>query len=192
MERSNNNPPLSEDQNSGLTPAENKKILKARAKNLAREPVKEEAAGEYIEIIEFLLANERYAIETVFIREVYGLKVFTPMPCTPPYVLGVINVRGQIISVIDIKKFFNLPEKGLSDLNKTIILHEGDMEFGLLADKILSVRSILLKDIQPSLPTLKDKRVDYLRGVTEDRMIILDAKKILNDKSIIVHEEIDM
>lgn len=48
-----------------------------------------------------------------YVREIYPLKEFTPIPCTPPFVLGIINVRGQILSVIDIKKFFDLPEKGL-------------------------------------------------------------------------------
>ena len=174
------------------TPLEKKKILKARAKALAREPEREETEKGYIEVIEFLLACETYAIETAYVREVYPLKELTPLPCTPPFVLGIINVRGQIISVIDIKKFFNLPEKGLADFNKVIILRAENMEFGILADKILNVRTIPFKEIQPSLPTLTDIWAEYLMGVTEERIIILDAKKILNDKRIIIHEEVEI
>lgn len=171
---------------------EKKEILKARAKALAREPEREQKAEEYFEVVEFLLAYEKYAIETAYIREVYPLRELTPLPCTPRFVLGIINVRGQILSVIDIKKFFDLPEKGLTDLNKVIILHTNNMEFGILADKILGVRSIAAGEMQPSLPTLTGIRAEYLKGVTEEMRIILDAKKILNDDRILVHEEVEI
>ena len=172
------------------TSIEKKKILKARAKILSRESEIEKAAETYLEVVVFLLAYETYAVETSFVREIFPLKEFTPLPCTPPFVFGIINVRGQILSVIDIKKLFELPEKGLGELNKVIILHKDDMEFGILADRILGTRSIPLEDIQPSLPTLKDVRVKYLKGVTGDRVVILDVTKIMSDKKIIVHEEI--
>jgi len=178
-------------------PDEKKRVLRTRAALLAKEPGEREA-GEYIEVVEFLLAQEHYGIETRYIREVYPLRDYTPVPCTPSYVLGLINVRGQILSVIDIKKFFEMPEKGLSDLNKVIILHSGEpgqnkavgMEFGILADAILGVRNISLDDIQPPLPTLTGIREDFLRGVTGERAVILDAGKLLADKNIIVHEEV--
>ncbi|MHB8881011.1 MAG: chemotaxis protein CheW [Thermodesulfovibrionales bacterium] len=178
-------------------PDEKKRVLMARAALLSKEP-KEKEAGEYIEVVEFLLAQEHYCIETHFIREVYPLRDYTPVPCTPSYVLGLINVRGQILSVIDIKKFFDMPEKGLSDLNKVIILRceepglnkAAKMEFGILADAILGVRNISPDDIQPSLPTLTGIREDFLRGVTGERAVILDAGKLLADKNIIVHEEV--
>jgi purine-binding chemotaxis protein CheW len=169
---------------------EKKKILRARAKALAQEPKEKEKAEKYIEVVEFLLSYEKYGIESSYIREVYPLKEFTPLPCTPPFVLGIINVRGQIISIIDIKKFFDLPEKGLTDLNKVIILHSETMKFGILADIILGVRNVLLNELQPSLPTLTGVRQEYLKGVTKERMVILDAGKLLSDKKIIVHEEV--
>lgn len=172
-------------------PVEKKNILKARAKILAREPEREKKAEEYLEVVEFLLAYETYAIETAYIREVYPLKELTPLPCAPPFVLGIINVRGQILSVIDLKKFFGLPEKGLSDLNKVIILHKDEMEFGILADKILGVRYIPISEIQPSLPTLSEIQAEYLKGVTKERVVVLETARILSDKKIIVHEEVE-
>lgn len=105
------------------SPEEKKRILKMRAKELAHEAEEKETDEKYIEVVEFLLSHEKYGIETSYVREIYPLKEFMPLPCTPPFVFGIINVRGQILSVIDIKRFFELPEKGLSDLNKVIILH---------------------------------------------------------------------
>jgi purine-binding chemotaxis protein CheW len=174
-----------------LSLEEKQRILKERAKALAVEPEEKETARQHIEILEFLLAYEKYGVETRHIREVFPMKELTPVPCTPPFVLGIINVRGQIISVIDIKRLFDLPEKGLTDLNKVIILRDKEMEFGILADVILGVVTVPLGHLQPGLPTLTGIREEYIKGITADRLVILDAEKLLSDKKVIVHEEVE-
>jgi purine-binding chemotaxis protein CheW len=169
-----------------------KQVLKARAKQLARDSEKEKPVGESIEVVEFLLAYEKYGIESSYIREIYPLRELTPMPCTPPFVLGIINVRGEIVSVIDMKKFFDLPERGLTDMNKVIIVHNDRMEFGILADAILGARSILRDEIQAPLPTLTGTRAEYLTGVTKEPLIVLDAAKVLSARNLVVHEEMEI
>jgi purine-binding chemotaxis protein CheW len=166
----------------GLDPSPEKKkeILRARAAMLAREPAKAETE-EAIEVAQFLLAQERYGIETRWIREVVPLRELAPLPAAPPFVLGIFNVRGKILPVMDIKKLFDLPEKGLTDLNKVLVIQGGALELGILADQILDMRSIPLRMIQPSLPTLTGIREEYLKGVTAERLVILDAEKILTD-----------
>ena len=175
----------------GLTPAEEKNILKARARALAREPITEATESELLDLLEFSLAYESYGVEMAYVKETRPLRDITPVPCTPPFVLGLINVRGRIISVIDIKRFFDLPKKGLTDLNKVIIMHAGEMEFGILADSIKGVRTIPLTDLQPSLPTLSGVREEYLKGVTRERTVVLDGKRLLGDRKIIINEEIE-
>ena len=170
---------------------EKKQILKARAQALAPALKGEDASTEFIEVVEFLLVPERYGIESAYVGEVYPLKDLTPLPCTPAFVLGIINVRGQIISVLDIKKFFDLPEKGLTDFNKVIILRNEEMEFGILADDILGVVNVPLSHLQPTLPTLRGIREEYLKGITGERLVILDAGKLLSSRKIVVHEKIE-
>lgn len=172
------------------TDNERLRILKARAMALALEPEQSDAEEERIEIVEFLLADERYAIESTYIGEVYPLRDLTPLPCTPAFVLGIINMRGKILSIIDLRIFFDLPNKGLSDLNKVIVLHDGDMEFGILADTIITARWLPRSDLLPTLPTLTEIRAEYLMGVTEERLVVLDGGKILSDRAIVVHEEV--
>jgi len=172
------------DQKRTISGDEKKKVLRARAKILAREPEADNAGREQIEIVGFVLAYENYALESSFVREVYPLKHLAPLPGTPPFVAGIINVRGQIVSVIDLKKFFDLPEKGLTDHNKVIILRDGKTEFGILADALLNVGNLLLDDLQPSLPTLTGVRAQYLKGVTAARLVVLDAAKLLADPRI--------
>lgn len=173
-----------------LSTAEKKKILRERALTIARVPEEEPAVSEIIEIVEFQLSSERYGVESSYVCEVYLLKELTPLPCTPSFLLGVVNVHGQIISVIDIRKFFDLPAEGLTDINNIIIVGKEKMELAILTDAITGMRSISLQDIQPSLPTLTGIRAEYLRGVTNERLVILDVLKILSDKTITVREEI--
>ena len=171
-----------------LTPEEKKRILKARAKVLAREADKEVLDQDYLEVVEFLLAYETYGIESAYVREIYPLTEITLLPGTPPFVQGIVNIRGQILSVIDLKKFFELPEKGLSDLNRIVIIRDDNMEFGILADAVLGIHKLPVGEIEASLPTLTGIREQYLKGVTRERTVVLDAVKILSDKNIIISE----
>lgn len=164
-------------------------ILRERARMLAQAP-EEAGTEETIEVVTMLLAYENYAIETAYVREVYPLRDLTPLPCTPPFVAGIVNVRGQVMSVIDLKKLFELPTQGLTDLNKVVILSDGDMEFGILADAILGVQDIPLHSLQTKLPTLTGIREDYLKGITAERLVVLDAAKMLHHDGIVVHEEV--
>jgi len=170
---------------------EAKAILKARARALAEPPLSAERDEERIDVLEFLLSSESYAIETSFIAETFPLTDFTPLFCTPPFVLGIINVRGRIVSIVDMRRFFDLPVVGLANLNRVIIVRDESMEFGILADSIVGIRSLLRQDLQSSLPTLTGIRDEFLAGVTGDRLVLLDMGKILADKRLIVHEEVE-
>jgi len=171
---------------------EKRAVLRSRAKELAKVTEKEASQSDLTEIILFRLASETYGLETGFVREVFPLNDFTPLPGTPPFVLGVINVRGQIVSVLNIKKFFELPETGISELNKLIIIRNDEMEFGILADEILEIRTIEPGELHQSLPTLSGIREKYLKGITAGPLIILDVAKLLMDENIIINEEVAM
>jgi purine-binding chemotaxis protein CheW len=166
-------------------------ILRARARALARPPQVAETAGSSLEVLEFRLARESYAVETRHVQEVHPLKNLTPLPCTPPFVLGVVNVRGRITPVIDIKKFFDLPDKGLTDLHRIILVRGNGLELGLLADVIVSVRRVRLDSLQASLPTLTGIRAEYLKGVTAERLVVLDLDRLLADPKIVVNETVE-
>ena len=162
-------------------------ILKARARALALEPLQfAEQSNGCCDVIEFMLAYERYAVEVALVREVHPLKEITTLPGTPAFVAGIVNVRGQIVSVIDMKRLFELPDRGLTDLNKVIVLRDERMEFGLLVDAVLGVRRLSPDDLQPPLATFTGARASYVRGVTQHRMSVLDARRMLADPAIVV------
>lgn len=177
-----------------LTPGqeEKRKILRARARALAAHDTSEPVSAlARLEVVEFVLGPEHYGIESCHIREIHPLHEFTPLPCTPAFVLGLVNVRGQIISIIDLKKLFDLPQPGLTDLNKVIIVQSHLMELGILADAILGMRSLALEELQPVLPTLTGIRAEYLKGITKDSLVVLDVETILSDEKILVNEVVN-
>jgi len=166
-------------------------ILKTRAEELAAEHREDRIDENALEVLEFILASERYAIESVHIREVYPMKEFTQIPGTPPFVLGLINIRGQILSVIDIRRFFDLPVKGLSDLNRVMVIDTPRMELGILADRIVGVQYVPLSELQPAVPTMTGIRSEYLRGITREGLVVLDVQKMVSDPKIVINEEVE-
>jgi purine-binding chemotaxis protein CheW len=87
-------------------------------------------------------------------------------------------------------KFFNLPEKGIGELNKVIILQHDQMEFGILADVVQGTQMVAVEDIRAIPHTVSGIGEKYLMGVTKEHLIILSAENLLTDKSIIVNEEV--
>jgi purine-binding chemotaxis protein CheW len=164
--------------------------LRERARRLAIPPPQDDVA-ERISIIEFGLANERYAIDARFVRDVQPLRELTALPCTPPFLRGLVNVRGRLVAVIDLKKFFGLPERGITDLHRVIVLQGTDMEVGLLADTVEDVHELDASSVQPTLTTQTGIREEYLHGVTADRLVLLDAEAILADPRIVVNEDVE-
>lgn len=169
---------------------ERRRILRERSRELAREDAAVSTAADWLQVVEFDLAGEHYGVELQSVREVCMLKELTPVPGAPAFIVGIINLRGEIRTVINLKRFFELPCKGITELNKIIMLHVDGMELGILADFILGVRAVPVSSLQPTLPTLTGVRGDYLRGVTHDRLVVLDAAKLLASDRIIVNEEV--
>jgi purine-binding chemotaxis protein CheW len=184
------------EQGSTPTSEQQKAILRERAKVMAYRPLPTRGDAPELEIVEFRMAHETYGFESRFIREVYPLKDYCPVPCTPAFVVGLVNVRGQLLSVLDLKKFFGLATQELDNHNQAIILHNSamgndSMEIGVLADTLLDVRHVARESLQPALPTLTGVRYEFLLGITPQRVIVLDAEKLLSSRDIIVYEEVE-
>jgi purine-binding chemotaxis protein CheW len=165
--------------------------MRARARRLAQGTKSATVFEAAVEVLEFRLGQERYAVESQYVQEVHPLKELTPLPCTPSFVVGIVNVRGRLVPVLDLKRFLDLPEKGLTDLHRIILVRGEDFEVGVLADVIVGVRSIPIDTLQPSLPTLTGVRSEYLKGVTGERLVVLDLARILADPRIIVRDEVE-
>lgn len=159
-----------------------KALLKIRARELAK-PDKERSSDEGVgkEMLEFLLSGERYAIDTTFVSEAINILEMTPIPGTPAYLDGVMNVRGRIVPVINLKKFFRLKEEGIAATTKVVILCANTYEVAILTDAILSTRWLTESSIKPTPSTLRGIGAEHLLGVTQDALIIIDGRSLIGN-----------
>jgi len=170
------------------TPEQQRELMRRRTRQLAQVPAPVLDAGGEIGVVEFMLGAERYAVEASRVREVLPLKDITPLPGTPPHVAGVINVHGRIVTALDLRGFFDLPRQGLTDFDKLILLHDGAVEFGLLADRIVGAGSLRASELQPPLPTHAGVRSAFLKGIGPQGLALLDAARLLSDASLVVDQ----
>src|SRR5207302_8831124 len=112
-----------------LPPDRARALLEERARALARPPAAA-PAGDALQVVAFALANERYGIETRHVREVVRLTDYTPVPGAPDFLLGVMNLRGEVLAVIELRKFLGVATRGVSDLSRVLVVGGDRAEFG--------------------------------------------------------------
>lgn len=158
-----------------------KELMRNRALELAKqENTQINATGTQREVLEFLLSGEHYSIETSFVTEAINIHEMTPIPGTPAYLMGIMNVRGRIIPVVNLKKLFTLKEEGIVASTKAVILRSEMYEVAILTDAILPTQWVAESAIKPVPSTLHGIGAEHLRGVTEDALIILDGQHLIN------------
>ncbi|WP_394558349.1 chemotaxis protein CheW [Aquipseudomonas alcaligenes] len=162
--------------------------LQARTREWARS-LQEERPDSLIEVLCFTLGEEVYAVESRHVVAALPLPQFTPLPGTPPFVLGIVGVRGHIVSVLDLRVFFELPIEGLSDKNYLVVLRSPEMEFGLLADRIRGIEQLRRDNLQSELANLTGIRARYLLGVTPDQKTVLDGARLLADPDLQIRDD---
>ena len=156
-------------------------ILAERARRLAAVigGAADAAASDVLEVAAFTLAGERYAIETRYIREIVPLADFTPVPRGPSFLFGVVNVRGDILAVFDLRALLGLTQGTISDSFRVIVLGTERAEFGVLADAVHEVTTFPAAAVLD--PPGTDDRRRYVRGVTAEALAVLDGRLVLND-----------
>lgn len=165
-------------------------ILRNRAESIANANKVVTIDEELVNIIEFELGKETYAIETLYLKEVTSSEKIYDLPCTPNYIFGVINLRGKIVTIIDLKKYLKLNYKGINDLTSIIIVEFNETLVGFVADKIIGIKNISRGNIQKTKPKLQNIKESFLIGITGETVIILDIIELLEDKSILIEDSV--
>ena len=149
-----------------------------------------------MEVIEFEISNndikEKYAFDIKYINEVFKLKKITHLPCTPSFVIGIINFRGKILSVIDIRNFigFTTDTKKFNEVKQVIVVKINDFEFGISVDNILGYYSITEEEIQQTVLTITNERKEFFIGIARNSTVVLDIKNIILSEKIIVNDSL--
>ncbi len=157
------------------------------------EEKKEQIADHDFKMVAFSLGGKDYAIDILKVKEIANADRFTYVPNTSPFVVGVYNLRGEIIPVIDLRTFFNVEKIAKEQTTNTnanhenmIIVNLGDRRYGTIVDQIEKVVSISSSLIQPPHPLFGDINIKYISGIIEhhDNMyILLDIERIFGIES---------
>ena len=167
-----------------------KEVLDIRAATLAQTAGEEQEESAVSQYVSFKLGQERYALEVRLVEEIQLIKELTRIPCTPAFVYGAVNVRGRILPVIDIKSFFGLTPVGLTPTSKIIVVEAGELQLGVIADQVDEVMDIHVDEIKTQIETLSGSSEEFIKGVTDDAVIILDMAKLAQDKRMIIREDV--
>jgi purine-binding chemotaxis protein CheW len=170
--------------------------LEERARSLARLPEKKAASGETLEVLTFHLGTEYIGIPTEGVHEIQplGAHHWSCVPCAPDFIVGIVNLRSRIYSIMDLAVFWGLPPRPLSEKAHILLVRGGhrndhqEMELTLLTDDLDKVCRLRMDDLHPTPPTVSAKVQAHVRGVTADMMMVLDLESLLSDPNIIVRE----
>ncbi|MBW1975902.1 MAG: purine-binding chemotaxis protein CheW [Deltaproteobacteria bacterium] len=161
-----------------------REILRKRAEELAKVREEQGAAEKTISLVAFELGNERYAFEVQYVREVRMLVGITPLPHVPSFVVGITNVRGRVVSVVDIRHLLGLSITPFEKRAQMLILESPEMSFGVLVNRICGVEYVPVSDIQEAPVNTQGPDKKFIKGVTCSGLILLDELAILSDPSI--------
>ncbi len=146
---------------------------------------------DFMQVVSFRLHAEEYAIEITKVKEIILVEGVTRVPQMPSFIEGIINLRGNVIPVLDLRKRFDLPHAALSDQSRIVVTRMENRIVGLIVDSVSQVMKIPRSQIQPPPQTIAGLAGEYLVGIgkMDDRMILLlDIEKILscNEKESLV------
>lgn len=148
--------------------------------------------------LSFFLGSEQYCIDILHIKEIMALVDITPVPQTPDFIKGVINLRGQIIPIIDLRLKFDMPEKENKKRTCIVVVELNYNEkltyMGIIVDTIKEVVSIAKENIS-SVPYINAKiKSEYIKGIAEINdsiKIVLDITKILTSSEFVLVSELE-
>lgn len=144
----------------------------------------ENSNDEIVQWVTFRLDNEKYGIRVMQVQEVLRMTEIAPVPGAPDYVLGIINLRGNVVTVIDSRKRFGLSEAEADDSTRIVIIEAEKHVVGILVDSVAEVVDLQTSEIDAAPNVGNDESSKYIQGVSsrdKELLILVDVNKLLSD-----------
>jgi purine-binding chemotaxis protein CheW len=142
-----------------------------------------EIAGKFLS---FRIGSEEYAIRILAVQEIIGLQPITAVPTAPAFVRGVINLRGKIVPVVDLRVKFGMSSEGCKDALCIVVVHAGGVEMGIPVDSVAEVVTISEGDVSPPPEIGGQVSTDYILGIGKSQgkvRFLLDIDKTLSPQA---------
>ena len=169
-----------------LTAEQIKSVLDERAASLARAPKHTSKNTRQLDVLELVIAGERFAIEARFVREASKLSTLTPLPGTPDFVLGLINFRGQILPLLDLRGILALSRADGNSPCHVVVVQTGTAQAGIAVDEISGITSISETELQTPRQFVRPSLSPLIKGVSSDRLSVLDIEALFQDTRLVV------
>ncbi len=191
----------------GISDEEKEKIFFERAQSLKIEKGKTTEDEDLVKVISFHVAGEFFGIEVKCLQEVYEVSQITRIPCTPKVLVGLINYRGAVLTIINLRVLFNLNGEVLPDQNevdenesrqhavstkKILIVESLDTRAGIVIDKLDNLLALPKDAIKPVSAFFRDKNkiVKSEAQINASPLLLIDSNELLNDERLIVNEDV--
>ena len=138
-----------------------------------------------IQWVTFRLADEIYGINVMQVQEVLRVTEIAPVPGAPHYVLGIINLRGNVVTVIDTRMRLGLPTSEVTDATRVVIIEGAKHVVGILVDCVAEVVDLRMSEVESAPNVGSDESARYIQGVAsrdDELLILVDLNKLLTDE----------
>jgi purine-binding chemotaxis protein CheW len=132
--------------------------------------------------VTFRLAGEIYGVDVMAVQEVLRVPEIVPVPGAPEFIIGIINLRGNVVTVIDTHKIFGLAPNEITDASRIVIIEAGKQVAGLLVDSVAEVVNIASKQIETAPDVGTTESAKYIQGIThhnDELLILVDVNRLL-------------
>jgi len=173
------------------TPKE-RAIFRQRADALRQASESLKVTNELMPLAVIGFGNEYFGLDLKLVREFTNIGDLTPIPCCPNYIVGNINLRGEIVTLVDIRKVLNLPNTPVSVGSPAVVIQVDDIVAGLPVDRVLEMASLNSTDMTPLSGILSDFGEQYIRGTAlfqEKILRVLDLPKLFTKGELVVNEQ---
>lgn len=144
----------------------------------------ESGNAEHRQCVTFRLNEEIYGINVMLVQEVLRVTEIAPVPGAPNYVIGIINLRGNVVTVIDTRMRFGLPPQDMDDSTRIVIIETDNQTVGIVVDSVSEVVDVYANEIETAPNVGNDETARYIEGVvsrSEELLILVDLNKLLTD-----------
>lgn len=151
--------------------------MSANAAKSAEDPI--------LQWVTFRLENESYGINVMQVQEVLRYTEIAPVPGAPPYVLGIINLRGNVVTVIDTRSRFALPNAETTDQTRIVIIEAENQVVGILVDAVAEVVYLRQSEIETTPNVGNEESAKFIQGVchkNDELLILVDLEKLMSDE----------
>lgn len=151
--------------------------MKNQAQEASKDPV--------LQWVTFRLDNETYGINVMQVQEVLRVTEIAPVPGAPDYVMGIINLRGNVVTVLDTRRRFGLPPRETDDSTRIVVIEADQNVVGILVDSVAEVVELSRSAVESSPNVGNDESSKYIEGVANhdgELLILVDVNKLLSDE----------